>query len=130
MSHPLGYYGIASNHPAYRLVQFWGDRLESMTANDKLAIITVLSIWLNDGEEIADRVHMLRLLDLFTHGGLNAFTATQTVYQAILLLSGCDDDGEQIMSAIDTDGAMRLMSALIEQISDGVYLSDQQPLNY
>ncbi len=85
------------------LTGYYGDRLEKLTANDKLGLIAILAMWLAHDEEdynlgaaSIDVAHLMSLED--------------DVYHAVALLED-----------LDPKDAQSLMSALIEQVRFGVF---------
>lgn len=100
----VGYYGIGSDHPAYRLTTIWGDRLERLTANDKLGIIATLSLWLSIDDD--NDQHW----DIPAIANTHLFPESTDFIRAI-----------QVIKDIDSDGALALMSALLEQLRERIY---------
>lgn len=94
-----------SDHPAYRLTSIWGRRLEGLTANDKLGLIAAISLWLsidNPNDQHWD-------IPAIAHTQL--FPNSEELSRAVTTIED-----------IDPDGALNLMSALLEQLKEGIYL--------
>lgn len=47
----VGYHGTGFDSPAYKLAELYGDCLEQINSNDKLALISVLAMWLAEDSE-------------------------------------------------------------------------------
>lgn len=104
MAKPIGYY-VECEH-THMLMERFGDRLEALTANDKLGLIAAISLWLSIDDDI-DR-----------HWDIPAVVHTQLFPQSQSLSLAAS-----ILEDISIEDAQGLMAALVEQVREGVYAS-------
>jgi hypothetical protein len=102
MSKGLFYYAQTSKTIA--LAEMFGDRLEALTASDKLTLIIILATWLNE-DDISFRDAMLQSKTM----------VSGVVYECVTLL-----DADEPLSV---ESAESIMAALVEQIRDREFLS-------
>ncbi|MGG6267219.1 hypothetical protein [Leptolyngbya sp. AN10] len=95
MTQPLTHYAYTPR--LYSLAELWGNRLESLTIDDKLSLTIILSWWLKSDSKVEPEVALLRYHP----------TVSDAVYQAVILLQG-----------LETSECKALLTALVEQICD------------
>ncbi|MEP0919419.1 hypothetical protein NC981_21550 [Leptolyngbya sp. DQ-M1] len=99
MPKAVGYYTNCTE--SHHLIHAFGDSLERLAANDKLALITTLSLWLADDS--------------------NNLTIPDTAHWNEIPMSPNLARAASIVEEIDPGDALSLIAALTEQLRDGVY---------
>jgi hypothetical protein len=101
---PPGYYTECSE--ARSLTKRFGDYFEALTADEKLGLIAVLSLYLRD----ECRETIPNLCDLFTHDGKFVLSTGDRFYKIL-----------ELLEEIKPYDALNLIAALIEQLRSGVF---------
>lgn len=99
---PIGFYTECSE--AHHLIHAFGDLLERLTSNEKLGLIAALSLWLSmdDPEDF--------------HWTIPAIANTQLFPDTLNFSKAAS-----IIEEISPDDALPLISAILEQLRNGVF---------
>lgn len=101
----VGYQGAGFSSPVYKLTEVCGDYLQKITSGDKLALISLIAMWLSNDDE--------------AYGFPEAMQECQmTVTEHFYLYAGILADPENHISPSD---ALGLIAALTAQLREGVY---------
>jgi hypothetical protein len=97
----VGYYGTGFDSPAYRLTELYGDCLEQINSNDKLALISVLAMWLAEDDADYELINAMNDCNM---------TASPNFAEYV-----------RVLKRISPDDALSLIAALTAQLKEKVF---------